>query len=85
MVWIQIRTNVLSVLIRVHTVCKDCQQMTKVTASIEGVKKTTYLYALYIHVLFLFNREHSCSVVGCLTRDRGVADSRLKGGTVLCP
>ena len=31
-VWIQIRTNILSVLIWVQTVCKGYQQMTKVTA-----------------------------------------------------
>ena len=30
-------------------------------------------------------REHSDSVVDCLTRDQGVAGSSLTGGTVLCP
>ena len=37
-VWIQIRTDILSVLIWVQTVCKDNQQTTKVIASIERVK-----------------------------------------------
>ena len=37
-VWIQISTNLLSVLIWVKTVCKGYQQMTKVTASKETVK-----------------------------------------------
>ena len=37
-VWIQIRTNILSVLIWVQTVCKGYQQTTKLTASKEGVK-----------------------------------------------
>ena len=38
MVWIQIRTDVLLVLMWVLTVCKGYQQMTKVTASTERVK-----------------------------------------------
>ena len=33
----------------------------------------------------LFFREHSGSVVECLTRDRGVAGSSLTGITALCP
>ena len=37
-VWIQIRNNFLSVLIRVQTVCKGYQQTTKVTPTIERVK-----------------------------------------------
>ena len=37
-VWIQIRTDILSVLIWVQTVCKGYQQMTKVAASLERVK-----------------------------------------------
>ena len=36
MVWIQIRTDVVSVLIWVQTVCKGYEQMTKVAASKEG-------------------------------------------------
>ena len=32
MIWIQIRTDILSVLIWVQTVCKGYQQMTKVTS-----------------------------------------------------
>ena len=38
MVWIEIRMDVLSVLILVLTVYKGYQQMTKVAASKEGVK-----------------------------------------------
>ena len=35
-VWIQIRTDILSVLIWVQTVCQGYQHMTKVTASKKG-------------------------------------------------
>ena len=42
-VWIQIRTNILSVLIWVQTVCKGYQQTTKVDASEERVKNLKYL------------------------------------------
>ena len=38
--------------------------------------------AIYIALL---NREHSGSVVECLTSDRGVAGSSLTDLTVLCP
>ena len=38
MVWIQIRTNILSVVIWVQTVCKGHQHMTKVAASKERIK-----------------------------------------------
>ena len=38
MVWIQIRTNILLVLIWVQTVCKGYQQMTKVATSKERFK-----------------------------------------------
>ena len=37
-VWIQIRTDILSVLIWVQTVCKGCQQTTKVAAGKVRVK-----------------------------------------------
>ena len=37
-VWIQIRTDILSVLMWVQTVCKGYQQTTKVAASKERVK-----------------------------------------------
>ena len=36
-VWIQIRTDILSVLLWVQTVCKGYQQTTKVTTSMERV------------------------------------------------
>ena len=39
-VWIQIRTDILSVLIWVQTVCKGYQQMTKVATSKERVNET---------------------------------------------
>ena len=37
-VWIQIRTDMMSVLIWVHTVCKGYQETTKVAASKERIK-----------------------------------------------
>ena len=37
-VWVQIRTDIMSVLIGVQTVCKGYQQTTKVAASKEKVK-----------------------------------------------
>ena len=40
-VWIQIRTDILSVLIWVQTVCKGYQQMTIVVASKARVKKSS--------------------------------------------
>ena len=40
-VWIQIRTNIVSVLIWVQTVCKDRQQITKVATSKGRVKHQT--------------------------------------------
>ena len=40
MVWIRIRSHVLSVLIWFETVCKGNQQTTKVAASMEQVKQT---------------------------------------------
>ena len=40
MVWIQIRTDIWSVLIWIQTVCKGCQQTTKVAASRQRVKLT---------------------------------------------
>ena len=42
MVWIQIRIHILLLLIWVQTVCKGYQQMTKVAASKERVKKKFY-------------------------------------------
>ena len=37
------------------------------------------------HEMLQANREHSGSVVECLTRDRGATGSSLIGVTVLCP
>ena len=49
-VWIQIRTDVRSVLFLVQTVCKGYQQTTKITAGKErvnvGPKVSAYSYAL---------------------------------------
>ena len=50
-VWIQIRTDVLSVRIWVQTVCKDYQQTTKVAA----IKKELYFMMLYPSVNFKWN------------------------------
>ena len=36
-------------------------------------------------LLYIKVREHSESVVECLTRDRGAVGSSLTGVTVLCP
>ena len=51
-----------------------------------------YLLFLFCHLkqltlVWICNliKEHGGSVVECLTRDRGVAGSRLTGGTALCP
>ena len=44
MVLIQTRTNVLSVLIWVQTVCKDDQQMTKVAFSMERVNYVSHIH-----------------------------------------
>ena len=41
--------------------------------------------AIFISFDKLPNEERGCSVVECLTRDRGVAGSSLIGGTALCP
>ena len=38
-----------------------------------------------IHECFKINREHSGSVVECLTRDRRAAGLNLTGVTALCP
>ena len=73
-VWIQIRTDILSVLIWVQTVCKGYQQTTKVAASKGRVGKILKAYW-----------ERSGSVVECLTRDRGAAGFSLTGVTALCP
>ena len=35
--------------------------------------------------IHIYTREHSGSVVECLTRDRGTAGSSLTNVTVLCP
>ena len=43
-VWIQIKTDILSVLIWVQTVCKGYQLMTKATASKERVKIQYFEY-----------------------------------------
>ena len=42
MAWIQIRTNVLLVLILIQTVCKGYQQMTEVIASKERVEDSMF-------------------------------------------
>ena len=44
-VWIQIKTNILSVMIWVQTVCKGYQQRTKVAASKKRVKQFSLLAA----------------------------------------
>ena len=49
MVWIQIRTDILSVLIWVQTVCKGYQQTTKVAARKERVKTITG-YCVYQNI-----------------------------------
>ena len=76
-VWIQIRTDILSVLIRVQTVCSGYQLRTKVAASKERVEvlhfinvieKTFYhswlMYIVYsIHVLFACFVQKICMLV----------------------
>ena len=47
MVWIQIRTEILSVLIWVQTIHKGYQQMTKVAASKERVNKVPHILVIY--------------------------------------
>ena len=51
MVWIQIRTNILSVLIWVQTVCKDYQHTTKVSFSL--VRKNVNSFHTFVAVPFL--------------------------------
>ena len=65
-VWIQIRTDILSVLIWVQTVCKGYQQTTKVASSKERVKVLDLYRA---NVLFRFLSEHdSCAILKCSYR-----------------
>ena len=47
-VWIQIRTDILSVLILVETVCKGYQHTTKVAASNERVKHELHHKCMFI-------------------------------------
>ena len=63
MVCIQIRTDILSVLIWVQTVCKGYQQTTKVTASKERVKFhiPSELFVEYIFILDKFSYLLSCT------------------------
>ena len=49
MVCIQIRTDVLTVLVWVHTVCKGYQQMTKVTARKERIKAVKFSKLTFIN------------------------------------
>ena len=48
-VWIQIRIDVLSVLIWVQTVCNSYKQTTKVTASKERVKQQHFFFWLFYY------------------------------------
>ena len=43
------------------------------------------MFGLSIHLLQYFVEEHNGSVVGCLTRDGGVAGSSLTRGALSCP
>ena len=49
-IWIQIKSDIMSVLTRVQTVCKDYQQMTKVTACKERVM---LMFSLSVPMRFL--------------------------------
>ena len=40
---------------------------------------------VHLYPYFLLVKKRSCSVVECLTRDRGAAGSSLTGDTALCP
>ena len=58
-VWIQFRTDILSVLSRIQTVCKGYHQTTKVAASKERVDKVSYMsltknYGPHETKMFLF-------------------------------
>ena len=48
MLWIQIRSEILSILIRVKTVCKVYQQMTKVATCKERVKMRAMSYSQFL-------------------------------------
>ena len=73
-VWIQIRTDILSVLIWAQTVCRNYQQTTKVTASKEKVNAFT-------HVLSYCLEDHRDPhmKVGAQWLSGRVLDSRPKG------
>ena len=83
-VWIQIRTNILLVLIRGQTVCKGYQQTTKVAASKERVYPYPAIYQnchLHSHLPMYFGRPLSkqngtrsdCSFWRSLIRAHSVA------------
>ena len=59
-IWIQIRTNILSVLIWVQTVRKSYQQMEKVVASKERVKgyRTYVLLVNHYSIALVFVTRH---------------------------
>ena len=78
-VWIQIRTDVLSVLIWIKTACKGFSRRQKLSLARKELKSLTI-----VEWLKKF-RERSGSVVECLTRDRGAAGLSLTGITTLCP
>ena len=56
-VWVQIRTDILSVLIWVQTVCNGYQQKTKALTSKELVEKTieNVVPNSFVHMMKLFN------------------------------
>ena len=62
--------------------CKQCRPLWNATLC--GISSGSSLFA---KVLFAAKglREHSGSVVECLTQDRGAAGSSLTGVTALCP
>ena len=68
MVWIQIRTNILAVLIWVQTVCEGNQQTTKVAAS----KKRVNILNLYS--LFMVGIENN-SILKIFMRFNGIKAS----------
>ena len=67
MVWVKIRTDILSVLICVQTICQDYQKTTKGTASKERGNSyhTGYFYRLHYSPVFI-QIICSTSVVTCI-------------------
>ena len=90
MVWIQVRTNILSVLISVQTVCKDYQQTTKVAASMERVNRmensNKHLYNNFLKSHWVCCDLHSRTLelqyptLGVQSLSGSVLDSRQRGG-----